>query len=292
MGYYGQNGEDQLIEQYFPDGYIGTCIDIGATDGRCMNNTLHFEELGWNALTFEPNPAYFYQCQERRKYAYMYAISNYNADDVDFFVANLDGYGIEEAITGLRVDENIFNHHVKLGYNPVIKTIKTQVRTLNWVLENISPYTIIDFVSIDTEGTEIDVLEGFNIEKYKPKLFVIENNFEDTRLDEYMTKFGYVKDKRVSNNDFFVRKNEINMDTFGNLIDKLTIVNLKIWKFEDIKRDSDDDKTIADATRKTNILNQQRNDLIQEIDQMLIDASKGIVNFTNYNQGDTKSYGS
>lgn len=81
------------------------------------------------------------------------------------------------------------------------------------------------------------------------------------------------------------------MDTFGNLIDKLTIVNLKIWKYEDIKRDSKDDKEIADSTKKTNILNQQRNDLIQEIDEMLINASKGLINFKNYKQGDTKKYG-
>lgn len=81
------------------------------------------------------------------------------------------------------------------------------------------------------------------------------------------------------------------MDTFGNLIDKLTIVNLKIWKYEDIKRESGDDSIIADATRKTNILNQQRNDLIQELDEMFIDSSKGIINFKNYQQGDTKSYG-
>jgi predicted metal-dependent HD superfamily phosphohydrolase len=81
------------------------------------------------------------------------------------------------------------------------------------------------------------------------------------------------------------------MDTFGNLIDKLTIVNLKIWNYEDIKRDSKDDKEIADATKKTNILNQQRNDLIQEIDEMLINASKGKINFKNYKQGETKKYG-
>jgi hypothetical protein len=81
------------------------------------------------------------------------------------------------------------------------------------------------------------------------------------------------------------------MDTFGNLIDKLTIVNLKIWNLEDTKRDSDDDRVIADATRKTNILNCQRTDLIQEIDEMLINASNGLVNFKNYKQGDTKNYG-
>jgi len=81
------------------------------------------------------------------------------------------------------------------------------------------------------------------------------------------------------------------METLGSLIDKLTIVNLKIWKYEDIKRESSDDKEIADATKKTNILNQQRNDLIQEIDAMTIEISNGKVPFKNYKQGETKKYG-
>jgi len=64
-------------------------------------------------------------------------------------------------------------------------------------------------------------------------------------------------------------KGLVNMDTMGSLVDKLTIVNLKIWMFEDVKRDSQNDHEIADATRKTNVLNQQRNNLIQEIDELV-----------------------
>jgi hypothetical protein len=81
------------------------------------------------------------------------------------------------------------------------------------------------------------------------------------------------------------------METFGNLVDKLTIVNMKIWKYEDIKRDSNINDEIVEATKKTNLLNQQRNDLIQEIDEMLIEASQGKISFKNYKQGETKSYG-
>lgn len=59
------------------------------------------------------------------------------------------------------------------------------------------------------------------------------------------------------------------METPGSLIDKLTIVNLKIFKAEDMKRDKlASDQVIADATRLTNTLNQHRNDLIKEIDQL------------------------
>lgn len=81
------------------------------------------------------------------------------------------------------------------------------------------------------------------------------------------------------------------MDTIGNLIDKLTIANLRIWKAEDIKRDGKTtDKEIADATRITNVVNSQRNDLIQEIDEKLNELAKGKIQKL-YKQGSTKMYG-
>lgn len=71
--------------------------------------------------------------------------------------------------------------------------------------------------------------------------------------------------------------------TIGNLIDKLTIENIRIWQAEDLKRDKNaTDKQIADACRITNAANKQRNDLIQAIDKYF-----GIDN----PQGDTKMYG-
>jgi FkbM family methyltransferase len=516
--YYGQSQEDRIIETYFPTGYIGSCIDVGSSDGVIMNNTKYFEDKGWYCMCFEPNPAYFYQCEVVRKNAYMYAISNFNDDNANFNVVNLDGTGVEEAITSLKINDALWEGHIKRGFDPHIRVIKTKVRTLNWIMENHFKYDKVDFVSIDTEGTELDVLKGFDIKKYDPKLFIIENTErsagieeKDKSIEEYLLNFEYELDIKVGVNDIYVKKinekkvkyyaefetdryirenyfpdfsykgvmievgagpttfysmskhfrdngwraicvepmpkfaemhrkegNEIYecacsfedkdnvnfeivntgtwkkdifgdvegisfsslgmrnshadsnkhmiqnlkienikvkvlklntllesinidkvdfvsidtegwelevmrgfdvnkykpniillenvahskeyidymqnigyqldkvieynyifkkinnylMDTFGNIVDKLTIVNLKIWKFEDIKRDpSKTDAEIAEATRKTNILNQQRNDLIQELDEMLIDASKGVIKFKNYKQGETKSYG-
>lgn len=82
------------------------------------------------------------------------------------------------------------------------------------------------------------------------------------------------------------------METIGNLIDKLTIANIRIWMAEDIKRDPNaTDKQIADATRITNIVNVQRTDLIQEIDETVNNLiSTGKVQKL-YKQGATKMYG-
>jgi hypothetical protein len=79
--------------------------------------------------------------------------------------------------------------------------------------------------------------------------------------------------------------------TIGNLIDQLSIVNIKIWMAEDIKRDPKaTDADIAKATRTTNIANQQRNDLIQAIDEEMNAIAKGEAQKL-YKQGESKMYG-
>jgi ABC-type amino acid transport substrate-binding protein len=80
--------------------------------------------------------------------------------------------------------------------------------------------------------------------------------------------------------------------TIGNLIDQLTVANIRIWMAEDIKRNPDaSDKEIADATRITNVVNQQRNDLIQAIDESLNEMVVKGETQKIYKQGFTKIYG-
>jgi hypothetical protein len=82
------------------------------------------------------------------------------------------------------------------------------------------------------------------------------------------------------------------METIGNLIDKLTIANLRIWMCEDIKRDPKaSDEQIAKATRTTNVVNQQRNDLIQAIDESINEMINTGKTQKLYGQGSTKMYG-
>ena len=82
------------------------------------------------------------------------------------------------------------------------------------------------------------------------------------------------------------------MDTFGSLVDKLSIVNLRIWMAEDIKRDPKaTDEQLAKATKITNVANQQRSDLVQEMDEMLNEMILTGKVQKLYKQGSTKMYG-
>ncbi len=82
------------------------------------------------------------------------------------------------------------------------------------------------------------------------------------------------------------------MDTIANIVDKLCIQNIKIWMAEDRKRDPEaTDKQIADATRITNIANQARNDLMQELDEKINEMVATGKLQKLYGQGSTKMYG-
>ena len=63
----------------------------------------------------------------------------------------------------------------------------------------------IDFISVDTEGTELEVMEGLDLHKYDVKLLVIENNYNDISIEKYMNSQGYKKDQRYKVNDFYIK---------------------------------------------------------------------------------------
>jgi hypothetical protein len=87
------------------------------------------------------------------------------------------------------------------------------------------------------------------------------------------------------------RKEDENMaETPGSIIDKLVTVNMKLWHQEDVVRDNiSDDAIVAEAKRRINVLNGQRNRLIHELDCMIYGALKGENTFEPFDQ--LKDYG-
>ena len=66
-----------------------------------------------------------------------------------------------------------------------------------------------DLVSIDTEGCELDVLDGFSLERFKPRVLVIENDRPTgDEVEPYLKARGYRKFHRQKINDFYVRADD------------------------------------------------------------------------------------
>jgi FkbM family methyltransferase len=204
MKSYGDYETDLAIQKYFDPEYVGTCIDIGAGLGTDRSNTYYFEKKYWTCLCIEPNPNLYNHMRMYRRLALNLACSNHNKKSAPFHVYVVDQNN-QEAISSLVVDQRLVESHKEI-INETYK-IEVEVKKLDTILSRIN-IEKIDFLSIDTEGTELDVLQGFDIQKWSPKLLVVENNFNETKIKDYLARFGYILSERLGVNDFYLRSDE------------------------------------------------------------------------------------
>ena len=209
--YYGQWETDRVIEEYFPAGHIGLCVEVGAANGVKGSNTLYFEEREWDVLCIEPNPEHKISLEKYRKWIRYFACGD-KPGTFPLTVYKVGEKNISSSLTSLRPDNRLVEAHKDI-INDSYQT-EVRVETLTHILQKETEDTPfmnqkeIDFISIDTEGTELDVLKGFDFDEYRVKLFVIENNYEDTNIEDYMRSKGYLKRQRYKINEFYTPTKE------------------------------------------------------------------------------------
>ena len=105
-------------------------------------------------------------------------------------------------VSAIELDPDYMN---KFGHEiHQITKIKVPQKTLNTIISTeISYIKNIDIMSIDVEGGELKVLKGLNLEKYKPKLMVIENVFNKNDIKEYLYNANYILDKHIDYNQYY-----------------------------------------------------------------------------------------
>lgn len=206
--YYGQWETDKIIEGYFKTGFTGDCIEVGAANGIKGSNTLYFEERGWNALCIEPNTEHTESLEKHRNLVRYFGCSD-ESGTFPLTVYRVGENNIMSSLTSLKPDDRLVEAHKDIINEQFV--IDVQVETLPWILENVvndtafENKTKIDFISIDTEGTELDVLKGFDFNKYDVTLFIVENNYDDKEIGEFMETKGYIRDQRYKINDFYIK---------------------------------------------------------------------------------------
>ena len=200
--FYGQHLEDQFIKTFFPEDYRGTCVDVGAYDGISMSNTLYFEKKGWRCLCIEPNEEACQKCASIRKETVRCCASDRDKDSEEFTVFYL-GKENSSAISSLKPDERLIQSHQHLITET--KTYRVPVRSLTSLLDEFKYPKDIDFISIDTENTELDVLKGLDLIRYNVRLLVIEDNFNEPFCEEYLRQYHYQKIHRIGVNNIFIK---------------------------------------------------------------------------------------
>ena len=209
MSFYGeiQCGKrvDQTLREYFPDyNYKGVFFDIGAYESINISNSYHFEQNGWDVHCFEANPLLIDGLKKDRKNVYNYAVYDEDKDSVEFnaVIGPWGGGSNMAGVSAIELDPDYMN---KFGHEiHQITKIKVPQKTLNTIISTeISYIKNIDIMSIDVEGGELKVLKGLNLEKYKPKLMVIENVFNKNDIKEYLYNANYILDKHIDYNQYY-----------------------------------------------------------------------------------------
>jgi FkbM family methyltransferase len=191
IDFQGQVGQDLLAYLYFKGKKEGFYIDIGANDGKEINNTIIFEQLGWEGICVEPLPDVFEKLRNNRRCdCFNVAIANVSGDSLEFIKAA----GVE-VLSGLSAQ--MTEVHKKRITNENGKLEKIYVKTLTFddLMRNYPNIRHIDFMSIDVEGAEFSIIKAIDFKKFDFGLITVENNEEikgdGEKLKNYMHEQGY-----------------------------------------------------------------------------------------------------
>ena len=170
---YSSLNEDNIIDWLTGYKKSGIYIDVGANNPDIINNTRLFYERGWRGINIEPSEKDFKLLQEKRP-----EDKNYN-----------NAIGLGEIILFEGEDNSVGNtYNQKLAdERGLTKTRKIKLKPLSEIFEENNLKTV-DFISVDVETFEHEVLKSNNWEKYKATVLCIEGSGYD-----YLKKFGYKK---------------------------------------------------------------------------------------------------
>lgn len=171
----------------------GTFIEIGASDGVTNNNTYLLENHGWKGILFEPNKNYLKELKKNRK----------------CIIDNRAVYVESEQTVEFSIDRTAtFSGIIKFKeqYLTSQELIKIKTISLNDVFKLLN-LKEITYLSIDTEGTEFEILNRFDFDEHIIRIITVEHNGDlkkALRVHRLLVKNGYTrKFKYISGPDFF-----------------------------------------------------------------------------------------
>lgn len=173
---FAQNYEDIILERIFKEKNIGFYIDVGCFHPVIKSITCNFYLKGWRGINIDvskENIERFDKFRPLDKNIYSLIGSKNTKEDVY----------ILEGTTRSTKKKELGDLYIKEGKN--VSKKKISQRTLNSILNEIENLPEIDFLSIDVEGAELDVLKGLNLKKYRPKVILAEAVFPVTNIPDY-----------------------------------------------------------------------------------------------------------
>lgn len=194
--FYSQDNQDKYLETNIFKGYMnGFYVDVGAHDGVSINNTLYFEKNNnWSGINIEPIKTIFDKLVINRPNNINLNCAVCNNDGETEFLCN-NGY--TEMISGIK--DNFDSRHLQrlqienAQYGSTTEIIKVNTQKLETIFDE-NKVSHINYLSIDVEGAEFEVIKSINFNKVLIDVIGFENNYNDTSIPivEYLVNKGFV----------------------------------------------------------------------------------------------------
>ena len=207
--YYGFQKLDKELEQYvnYDSGFF---VELGANDGKSQSNTLYLEKYRkWRGVLIEPTPNKYLECINNRSnntkiYCNACVSFEYEEKYVDILYSNLmtTTIGLETDIPDPIKHAN--NGKIFLKENEIQFSFGAIANTLNNILNNSNAPSVIDLLSLDVEGVELEVLKGIDYKKYNFKFICVETRDFD-KINHFLTKYNYKFVKKLTHHDFLFK---------------------------------------------------------------------------------------
>lgn len=188
---YSQHGEQQVILDYFK-GFAGTLLDLGANDGKTFSNSRALLELGWLGVLVEPSEKTFKELQDN-SVPFVSQVLLHNVGIADFngwaefyesgpLVSKQD----HSLVSSMKHDETKRWKKKSKPSDPVVKFKKTKIPVIDFatLLKN-SGLDHIDFITIDVEGMEVEILKQIDIVGLGCRMICIEYNGNPALAETY-----------------------------------------------------------------------------------------------------------
>ncbi len=183
-----QLGQDVLALSQVGLRHKGFFVEFGATNGIDLSNTFLLEkEFGWSGILCEPARNWHVELQRNRScFIDTRCVFSSSGESIDFS-ETMDG-ALSTISSFYGSDANRLRRRTSASY-------RVQTVTLADLLLSHNAPTYIDFLSIDTEGSEFEILREFDFSKYKFGLICVEHNFTENqkRIEHLLALNGYVQ---------------------------------------------------------------------------------------------------
>jgi FkbM family methyltransferase len=205
---YSQLGQDRLVIELLGGLRGGFFLDSGASDGVTSSNTKLLEDsFDWTGICVEPNEHFFGALVKNRRCQCVNCCLYDREGDVNF---------LANAFTLGGILDEYHPHHLKYAQrsfelasnvNGTPATVLKQARTIRSVLKECRAPSVIDYWSLDTEGSELSILKSFPFDEYAFRVLTVEHNWLPVRqeIKAFLESRGYMVVATFGIDDCYVK---------------------------------------------------------------------------------------